>query len=453
MRQTAKPIDPQQSHLSTCPTPPQATRQSMSLEIERNFGIIQALPSPMPGSNMPLDDPFDDAAAALFRSEHSATKASTRESCLSKHHLSDKHNKAAMDELRTTPDAQMGVSSTQVTYDSSPENDVSKQSAITSRNSDQSTNNSPSPCPRTLRRTKVIPLIPNEQSSIPKSQSESQHGANMENSDCLDAKPESTKGTTITLQQPDESYETRLSEDCEFGADLFRCKTLAETRSAVRGRVPILTFNKPSSDETDLDLSSLSAASNAAIHYADDGKKALTDRDTLSVPHVLETGKQQARLPSSHGLATNRQTTLVVPRCSELEITPFQVGAQLPLLQRTSSQARILATQQPSPANPQKMKGTGIGKPIEIEHHQVDASTRDKRTPARPVISSKISQVTSLPHLTMPARQQSSDDSQDTNDTMSSTAPSSATSSSAVSGSNSAGSQAESLEHQHFSAA
>jgi hypothetical protein len=308
LAQTARPPETQPPHILSGPSPENANRPHLSLEIEDNFSIAQALPTPMPGTNLPLDDPFDDAAAALC-SEHSTSRIFTVQAVSDQKYHSDEERNAETNNLETVRMSRTRVAPAQINFESSPESThfpQSKASTPVPEDGDESARDRFPVGQRTLRRTKALPLTLDEQSSISRLPSETQYDADTEPSDGSDAQKGPFKSVAIRLQHQQVSHETEVSGDGEFGADLVRCKSPDQLRFALQGAVPRLTLKKPSSDETEEFASSLSAGSEAAKQYTDYAEKDLAGIETPCASDLLETTRQREPLTSINILPTLR---------------------------------------------------------------------------------------------------------------------------------------------------
>jgi hypothetical protein len=298
--QTARPPETLPPPILSGPSPENANRPQLSLEVEDNFSIAQALPTPMPGTNLPLDDPFDDAAAALCL-EHPTSRIFTGQAVSDQKYYSDEDKNTDTNKMETVRIYRTRMTTTQINLESSPQSTHFPQpNSLTPvlGDGDESARDRFPVGQRTLRRTKALPLTLDEPSSISRLPSETQYDADTEPSDGSDAQKEQVKSVAVRLQHQQVSHETEVSEDGEFGADLVRCKTPDQPRFALQGAVPRLTLKKPSSDETEEFASSLSTGSDAVMQYADYPEKGLAGVETPSTSDLLETTRQRERLAS-----------------------------------------------------------------------------------------------------------------------------------------------------------
>jgi hypothetical protein len=284
---TARPPDSLLSHIPAGPSPRRTSRPQLSLDMEDVTCSVQALPTPMPGTNMPLEDPFDDAAAVLHP-KSSASNILTSHAGSETGCLSNEESNVETHETRTVSRPPYAATS------DSPQSKVS--GLIPDLHEDPGGTNSCAP-QRTLRHTKVLPFSSQPQSSFSRSSSETQYDADGEPSEDSEEQKETTNRVATRTQHASESHDKDIDQESQFGVDLVRCKTPNIQHSAPEPVLPRFTVTKPSSDETDGFPISVSSGSEAVMQSADHAKKELMDFQTCSASDVLD--NQDSLGPSS----------------------------------------------------------------------------------------------------------------------------------------------------------
>ncbi len=298
--QTARPPETLPSHIPAGPSLKRTNRPQPSLEMKGKSSIVPALPTPMPGTNLPLEDPFDDAAATLH-SEQPTSRIFTGQIVSDQGYISDEESNAERNDNKTACVPRTRIPSSKIAFDTSPEQENSTTSnapPFVPSDRCESSKKSPSATQRTFRRTKALPLASNDQSGVPRLPSETQYDADAEPSDGSDGQKEPIKGVTARLHHHQGSHVADSAEDGEFGADLVRCKTPEYLRTAQQGHIPRLTVKKPSSDETEDAEFFVSAGTEAAMKYADHAEKGLIKIGICSASDDLEMRRQRERLRS-----------------------------------------------------------------------------------------------------------------------------------------------------------
>ena len=279
---------------SACPLK-KTSRPQFSIETEDTAAIIQALTTPMPGTNLPLEDPFDDNAVASH-SDHLTSRIPTCPIGSEQGYICDHESNTEMTEVQMTGVPPTIKCAAQSMLAPSPEQKVSTKpgtSSLVRDYQEQSSNNSPLAAQRTLRRANALPLTFKQQISTSRLPSETQYDADIEPSDGSEAQKETIKDIAVKH----ESDETMM-EDSQFGVDLFRCKTHNQLRSRASGTIPCLTLKNPSSAEVEELAFPSAAGSEASMHSADYAGKASIGFEASAAPDTLETKQKQGRLNS-----------------------------------------------------------------------------------------------------------------------------------------------------------
>jgi hypothetical protein len=274
--QTARPSDLAPVHTLPSPPPRKTSRPQLDLgELDARLTGVPALPTPMPGTNLPLEDPFDDAAAALH-SDHQLSKGLF---CSDQVYISDEESggEASDIDIRVSHDAATNKSlkgdpsSIKVSMQFE-DNSKATTTPLTSP-SPGSSNGSPLTGQRTLRRMKNIPTTLNTSSLMLRMPSEAQYDADAERSDGSEAPKKTATSSVAQLQSHQISFEDETDQDSQIGDELVSCKTQDHDRKATKMAVPRLTLKKPSSDETEDGLSAVSSNSDAIMQAANCAEK------------------------------------------------------------------------------------------------------------------------------------------------------------------------------------
>lgn len=141
----------------------------------------------------------------------------------------------------------------------------------------------------------------------------------------------------------------------------------------------------------------------------------------------------ESRQPSSHGLALHRRPNPDTYQFSGLEITPLPDEPKRELLHDLALERQAFTAHQPNFSVQSGAKAEAMDESAENEHYPISGSSQKRFMLSQPTHPNTHCQPTAPPSLVMPSRKQSSDESQETNETMSSAEPSSTTSSSALS--------------------
>jgi hypothetical protein len=141
----------------------------------------------------------------------------------------------------------------------------------------------------------------------------------------------------------------------------------------------------------------------------------------------------ESRQPSSHGLAVHRRPTPDHYQFSGLEITPLPDEPQRELLHDSALEPQSFTAHQSSFSIQSGAKAEAMDESADNEHYPISGSSQKRFILSQPTHPNTHFQPTASPSLVMPSRKHSSDESQETNETMSSAEPSSTTSSSALS--------------------
>lgn len=233
--QTARPPETLPLHIPSGPSPDKPSQPRLSLEIDDKPGIVQALPTPMPGTNLPLEDPFNDATVALCP-DHTARKM-----------------------LSGRPGSDEG-------YFPNEESD-----AETTKN----------PTSGIVATTKM---------SAP---SETQYDADAEPSDGSEVLVDQAKRPTVKSHLRHHNHDRNSTQDYQLGTELFRCKTPPDARASTLHAVPRLILKKPTSDDSEEVALSLSAGNEAIMQFADRAEEGLTGIGTSPASDVLKTKDRQ----------------------------------------------------------------------------------------------------------------------------------------------------------------
>jgi hypothetical protein len=268
--QTARPPETMPSHVPSGPSPRKSSRPGLCIETGNLSSPIQALPTPMPGTNLSLEDPFDDAAATLHPPQLTSNLLMAQVGS-DKGYITDEESNAETHGIKTAANYQTESSSGQGSPHSLVQKNNSTDCMVSPLNSDQkgqSANSSPSPAQRTLRRMKPLPSNIQMQLCIPRLPSETQYDADCEPSDSGGAQQQPIDGMPSKLERRSGGHDKDTDQDSQFGADLVRCKTPVSQRPEPNDLVPRLTLRKPSSNETEEFSSYLSSSNEAGMYLA-----------------------------------------------------------------------------------------------------------------------------------------------------------------------------------------
>lgn len=295
--QTARPLDKLPTHIPFDRSPEKNNRLSLSLELQDNIGIVPAIPTPLPGTNIPLEDPFDDAAAAAaLRSGHAANGILTRATGADRGYILNGESCMEWADFETAHITRKRVSSVQKTSISAPESKSYPTSNGPPASPDgryDSSSNSPSVAPKTLQHIQALPLTSKEQASISRLPSETQYDADTERSDGSEAQKEPMNIMDVEPQHQGERKESDILDDSEFGAALVRCKTPDLVQSGTQGTVRRPSLKKSSPSESEEVTSSIYAGSEAVMQFVGDEEKRLMSIETPFAADILRTEEEQ----------------------------------------------------------------------------------------------------------------------------------------------------------------
>lgn len=261
------------------------SQSKLSLEIDDNFSGVQGLPTPMPGTTLPLDDPFDDVAAAS-RSECPASRLLTGQVDSDRGYISEQESDADMNEIRRTSSAQSNSAS-------SPHNKDSLQlnlSGPTSNGGGGSWIKSPSADKRTIQIIKPLSSTFKAQPSLSSLPSETRSDTDAEPSDGGDQQKKPIRSMAVKSQHHRMIY-TDSTGDSHFGADLFGCKTPNKMRSAPRATFSHLALERPSSNEIKEAASFMSSGGEAMMQSVYCAENEISRMQASSVYDLLEPKK------------------------------------------------------------------------------------------------------------------------------------------------------------------
>lgn len=157
----------------------------------------------------------------------------------------------------------------------------------------------------------------------------------------------------------------------------------------------------------------------------------------------------ESRQPSSYGAIMNRRSTPDITQPSRLGTTPLQAEPLLHPLDESAFEARPFTAGQSTLPSSQTMQEEVIKGSADAEHYHV-AVTSQSKTLGQSARSDTGSRITAPPSCVMPTRKHSSDESQETNESMSSRMQSSTSSGLAVNWSFYAASEDESTGERQY---
>lgn len=296
--QTARPPDTLPSHMPLGLFPNEPNRSQLSLGPEHKFYIVQALPTPMPGTNLPLEDPFDDSAAALH-SGNLSTRTSTGQTGTDYGYVSDKETNGT----KTACISPLRLSSARSSPDPSPENSqhqkFKKVDAVKDSHH-ESLGNGPLAVERTMPRNEKPAVIFKKQESILRLPSETQYDADAEVSDDSVSQKAPIKSLVFKVQHRQKSHGIGVSNHSDFGTDLVRRGMGDPLRSTVNSTVQWTIAQRSSSDETEEIAMSVSAGNEAVLQSANIAEKGSNGMDKSYASDILQTTRQQKRSASKN---------------------------------------------------------------------------------------------------------------------------------------------------------
>ncbi|KAF7512099.1 hypothetical protein GJ744_002812 [Endocarpon pusillum] len=372
LRQRARSLEQLSLPVSSRSCPKHSNRPQLSLKVEEAIKCGLELPTPMPGTNLPLEDPFNDTAAALC-SEQPTIRTPTILICSDQGYISDEESNAGIDVIKTARARHPKMLTAQSTFDPSLATKKSTEpvtSSLANDNAKQSSNKSPTAARRALSSTNDLPLVTQERSTILRPPSETQYDADAERSD----------GSEAQKEPPGPPLSQRV-----------------HSRKHV------------SQNEAHL----LESASTSPLSISS------SRRSSWGKTGILVESPQ----PSSQGWATDMQQPADITQC-------LKVGS-IPLQTRSLSNCSIISAteiQSASAQNPELPRAIRIIEEAMEDHataehypELTDSQIKLFTQPAHPNTQSQIP----APSLGVPARKQSSDESQETDETTGSTAQSS----------------------------
>jgi hypothetical protein len=303
--QTARPPETLPLYIPLSPSPGKTSPPYFSFKIEDKAGSVAALPTPMPGTNLPLEDPFDDAARAALRSDDTTIVQSDLKGSDLGYISYEKSNAESDLRIETIPTTEM--SSAQDVNDPAGENNETPgfYAFRVERDYCNGTSNiSPSAPQRTLRRTKALHLPSKEQLNTLGWPSESQYDADAEPSDGSDTQNKSIESVAAKIKHPYESLVTDHNGSSELGVNLARCKTPLRQRSATPGAVPRLTLERASSNETEESASSILTDRKEMIQSA-----GSADKNLIGVETSLPSGTSRISMQTESLISINCRST------------------------------------------------------------------------------------------------------------------------------------------------
>jgi hypothetical protein len=247
---TARPQETVPVHIVSRPSPQNTSRSELSLKLDDEIGITSALPTPMPGTNLPFDDLFDDAAATLI-AENPISKISAGRIASDQGYIADKESTTQVNDIDDAHMSQTRISCAQSTIDPSP---ADKKSSITGSTSlvndsgENSPSNSPSRAQRALRRMHAFPpkfkMRPRLPSEMPQYPDDKRSDGNE-----VQQEPMISRNEDDNLAHESGRDDINIVEDSEFGVDLFRCKTPNRDPAVELATITHAIHGRPSSDE------------------------------------------------------------------------------------------------------------------------------------------------------------------------------------------------------------
>jgi hypothetical protein len=249
---TARPPDMLQVHIPSTPSPKITNRPQLRLKLDDKIGTIPALPTPMPGTNLPLEDPFDDQAATLV-SENLISNISGGRVASDQGYIADMEGSEEVNDTSALRMSQTRISYAHSTFDPPPANKKMSKTgtSLVSDSGEESPSNSASRAQKALRRIHAFPPEFKMQSSRPRLPSEMLHDPDIKRSDGSEAQKGLLVSSSeeISLEHQHGRDHTRIVEDIEFSVDLFRCKMPDMPPSVKQATIPHSILDKPSSDE------------------------------------------------------------------------------------------------------------------------------------------------------------------------------------------------------------
>lgn len=222
----------------------------------------RTLPTPMPGTNLPLEDPFQDPVPAL-RHGPSPGNVHVSEGGPSTHYLPEESN-AASDNTNIAGTDRMencSAHSKPPSYSDTKKSSPSEVSQSVPDSHDGSSNSSPH---RTLRRMKPLYDGSPGISSFCKLTPEIESGADAEASEDIETQKKKISDVALEGGYHSENCDIEIDRDSQSGSDLVRCETPEMQQVAVLAEIPILRVRGPSSDESVESSSSYPSASGRA---------------------------------------------------------------------------------------------------------------------------------------------------------------------------------------------
>lgn len=328
LERPAKPAESPSSNILPDPFFTEPNRSILPRKLEEEFFDVGKLRSPIPGTDSPLGDPFDDAAAALYFDNQKA-KVSTVQTTSDRDYISDEGSNADMNGTGSACTRPSKIASAQGVTDCSLANvDTQKfnQPDVAEDSHDLSLNSSVSPVEIVTRRTKTsIPTL-EEQLIMSRLPSETQYDADAEVSDGGELKREPTKNVDAKFQYRQEIHQMVINEHNASDANIVRPSTWGALSSARNATVPCATLEKPSLGKTEEVPVHLSAGSEGVVHSADRAERGLIENKMSPASDILVARRQQKHLtstslgpelppfePSFRGIANAEQAALGGP--------------------------------------------------------------------------------------------------------------------------------------------
>ncbi|ERF75785.1 hypothetical protein EPUS_01615 [Endocarpon pusillum Z07020] len=380
LRQTARTLEQLSLPVSSRSCPKHSNRPQLSLKVEEAIKCAPELPTPMPGTNLPLEDPFNDTAAALC-SEQPTIRTPTISICSDQGYISDEESNAGIGIINTARARHPKMLTAQSKFDPSLGTKKSTEPVTSSLANDHaklSSNKSPTAARRALSSTNDLPLIIQERSTILRPPSETQYDADAERSDGSEAQKEPP---VPPLSQRVHSRKQHVSQN-----------------------------------EADL----LESASTSPLSIS------LSRRSSLGKPGILVESQQ----PGSQGWATDMQQPPDITQCLRVGSIPLQTRSLSNFSIISATETQSASAQHPELPEAIRMIEEAMEDHATAEHYPelTDSQIKLFTQPAHPNTQSQIP----TPSLGVPARKQSSDESQETDETTGSTALSSTVSGSAA---------------------
>lgn len=381
IRQTARTPEKLSLPVSSGSSPKHSNRSQLSLKVAEAINCAPELPTPTPCTNLRLEDPFNDTTAAL-RSEQPIITTPTTSTCSDQGYISDEESNAGIDVINTARARHPKMLTAQSTFDPSLGTKKSTERVTSSLSNDhakKSSNKSPTAARRALSSTNDLPLITQEQSTILRPPSETQYDADAERSDSSEAQKEPPvpplSQRVHSRKQHVSQHEARLLESASTS--------------------PLSIFS--------------------------------SRRSSLGKTGILV----ESQRPGSQGWATDRQQPPDSTQCLS--------AGSIPLQTRSLSNCSIISATETQSASAQHSELPKARRIIEegLEDHATaeqypeltDSQIKFFTHPAHPNTQSRVP----TPSHGVPVRKQSSDESQETDETLESIAQSSTVSGSAAS--------------------